>query len=80
MNQARPVMSALLLEVLATMPAKAQVTVDVAKLHASSSSFAKPWIPKLRWISGYVNGKRGNSCRYAAIRGNVKGHGLLPEN
>jgi hypothetical protein len=63
MNQARPVMSALLLAVLTAMPAKAQVTIDVAKITCEQFWLRKAVDPdKLAlWISGYVNGKRGNT-------------------
>jgi acid stress chaperone HdeB len=63
MNQAKPVLSGLLLALLAPTPAQAQVTIDVSKITCEQFWLRKVADPDkvALWISGYFNGKRGNT-------------------
>ena len=54
-----------LIAILGTLPARAQVTVDVAKITCRQLFFDKTISPNEKslaiWLSGYYNAKRGNT-------------------
>jgi acid stress chaperone HdeB len=63
MKQLRPVLSGLSIAMLAAMPVNAQVTIDVSKITCEQFWLRKVADPDkvALWISGYFNGKRGNT-------------------
>jgi len=63
MNKPGPALLGLLLAVLTSMPVNAQVTLDVSKITCEQFWLRKVADPDkvALWISGYVNGKRGNT-------------------
>ena len=63
MNKLRPALLGLLLALLTGMSVNAQVTLDVSKITCEQFWLRKVADPDkvALWISGYVNGKRGNT-------------------
>jgi acid stress chaperone HdeB len=63
MNKPGPALSGLLLALLTSMPVNAQVTLDVSKITCEQFWLRKVADPDkvALWISGYVNGKGGNT-------------------
>jgi hypothetical protein len=63
MHQLRTVLSGVSVALLAAMPAKAQVTIDVSKITCEQFWLRKVADPDkvALWLSGYFNGKRGNT-------------------
>jgi acid stress chaperone HdeB len=63
MKTPKTALSGLLLVLLTGMPVNAQVTLDVSKITCEQFWLRKVADPDkvALWISGYVNGKRGNT-------------------
>jgi hypothetical protein len=63
MNKFNPAVLGVLLVLISGIPAKAQVTIDVSKITCEQFWLRKVADPDkvALWISGYFNGKRGNT-------------------
>jgi len=75
MKNRKTALLGLLLALLTSMPVNAQVTLDVSKITCEQFWLRKVADPDkvALWISGYINGKRGNTViDTQQLKGNVR--------